>query len=150
MSVLTEMDAEIQGLEVSLERDSRYVRLRELRRLREEYANMPAPIAIAPSIPVTSNDHPSAQVLPIGKLVAASLRTPGRKRSPERDRAIQEIKVLLNGRGVPMRTVVILEHLMKHGIDIGGTNKQNNLSALLHQTGEFQSHGRTGWTLSPN
>lgn len=71
----------------------------------------------------------------------------GRKPSPERVKAMDFIRKLLAETDVPVRTVDILEALKIQGIEIGGNDEISNLSAMISGSGEFQAHGRSGWTL---
>jgi hypothetical protein len=131
MSVIAAFDAEIAELETSLANDPRSMRIGELRRMKEEYRKISAPTELGTTV---------------ARLLKAAT-APGRKPSPERVRALEETKVLLNGRATPTKTADILGHLQEHGISIGGNDPQNNLSAMLYHSKEFQSHGRSGWTL---
>ena len=49
--------------------------------------------------------------------------------------------------GVPMPTVDLLKLLEDADFKINGDNPQNNLSAMLSNSGLFQANGREGWTL---
>jgi hypothetical protein len=142
ISALAALNSEIKELEAAINADPRIVRLQELKRLRDAYIAMPSISVSAPSnLTVPS---PSLGAPAIGD---GARGTPGRKRSPERARALQETKSFLKGRTVPTKTADVLDHLERHKIINGGTDRQSNLSALLYHSREFQSHGKAGWTL---
>jgi len=128
-SVIAAFDAEIAELEATLAADQRVVRLRELKRMRDDYMKI------------------SASGGTVMRIATGKGTAPGRKPSPERVRALQETKTLLTGRQGPTRTADILAHLNERAIYIGGDKPQNNLSAMLYHSPDFQSHGRSGWTL---
>jgi hypothetical protein len=75
-------------------------------------------------------------------------RSPGRRRSPEREMALQETRSFLFGRTDPTRIKEIDAHLEVKGIRLNGNDPLNNLSALLSISGGFTAHGRAGWTLT--
>lgn len=120
MSFVDAIDKEIATLEE---------KLRELRRVRDLY-NEGAPKVQPPTAGFGSTGE-----------------RPGRKPSPDRMRAISEIRQFLLGRATPTKTKDILSHIEGLGIVIGGASPQNNLSAMLYNAAEFQSHGKAGWTL---
>jgi len=53
----------------------------------------------------------------------------------------------LKGKIEPTPTRDIMAHLESRGISVSGDVPQNNLSAMLSNTPEVVSHGRSGWTL---
>ena len=50
----------------------------------------------------------------------------------------------------PVPTMDIVRELEKQGVTIGGFMPQNVVSSILSRTHEFQSNGRSGWTLNEN
>jgi hypothetical protein len=139
MTAVTPLDAEIATLEAELSADPRVARLDQLKRLRRDYLALPTiePAAAAPST-VAAN----------GSARAAEPRLSGRRRSPERQQALDAARELLRGKTAPTRTADISAHLEARGITIGGTDPVNNLSAMLSHVADFRSHGRDGWTLN--
>ncbi len=68
--------------------------------------------------------------------------------NPERDRALALAAEVLKGQAMPMKTAEIFDRILPLGAKIGGTEPKSNLSAMLHHSATFKSHGRKGWTLS--
>lgn len=56
-------------------------------------------------------------------------------------------ELFLRNRSGPTPTREILDHIVALGGEIGGKEPVSNLSAMLSNSGRFQSHGRAGWTL---
>ncbi len=48
----------------------------------------------------------------------------------------------------PVPTREILDHLTKQGVEIHSAVPQNVVSAILSRSDEFESNGRSGWTLT--
>jgi len=67
---------------------------------------------------------------------------------PERDRALALAAEAISGRYTPTKTSEIYDIILKQGAQIGGRSPIGNLSAMLHHSPLFRSHGRQGWTLS--
>lgn len=67
--------------------------------------------------------------------------------SPERAAILAKAKALLAGRTEPTPTIDIFEEINQE-IEIPGAVPKNNLSAMLSNSKDFTSHGRSGWTLS--
>lgn len=132
----TALRAEIAQLEASLEADVRFRRLRELRRVLDLY---PAP---QKSQGLFVESSPEALAHWVSNRVVSS-----RRASPERAKALDVAKLFLANRVGPTPTREIYEHLVSLGINIPGEVPVNNLSAMLSNSGEFFSNGRTGWTL---
>lgn len=65
----------------------------------------------------------------------------------DRDRALRMTEELLQDRRHPTRTADILTHLQQNGVTIDGQSPVSNLSAMLSRAPQFESHGRSGWTL---
>jgi hypothetical protein len=128
---LPSLDAEIGRLERAVEAIPEVVKLRELRRVRAMYAE-------------SETTSRAAQI--VAKIDQAI--SPGRRMSPERQRALDFIaEQLARAVGGPIRTSTLMEMLTGAGIEIGGSDPLNNLSALLSTSGRFIAHGRSGWTL---
>jgi hypothetical protein len=135
------LDAEIMRLEAELAADPRAVKLQELRRVRSLYDEGQEASQANPGVTIILESKTSENSTPPSD-------KPGRKMSPERIQALMVTRELLKGRASPTRTADILEHLQNQGINIGGNDPQNNLSALLYHAPDFESHGKAGWTLT--
>lgn len=121
--------AEIAELEAQLTSDPRYRKLRELKRVRKLYMD-------------------SAQLVP-------GLRAAGLDSRPFASGASAEVikaaKEVLSGASGPTPTRIILDVLAARGVLVSGLKPLNSLSAILSKSNEFESHGRSGWTLAvPN
>ena len=137
------LDLEIKQLERVVEAIPEVVKLRELQRVRALYIN----------------EHPEpgrSAASRLARSLAESLTidpaplSPGRKMLPERQQAIAFATVHLTGQVTPIKTADLLSTLRAHGINIGGNDPVNSLSALLSTSGKFVAHGRSGWTLKPS
>lgn len=128
--------AEIANLESELERDVRYVRLRELRRIHHLYASA---IAEVPSVAAVRQEQSATERAP--------QRQSARQASPDRERALSAAKEYVTSLGRVVPTREILDQLVTSGIEVGGVSPLNNLSAMISTSGAFQSHGRKGWTM---
>lgn len=128
------LETEIAKLRETLERDIRFLRLRELERVRDLYA------------PPKDGEMPSlAEFGTKGERLRT--KPPVRQASPERTRAIETARLYVTNRAGPVPTADIYEHLTGLGITIRGENPVNNLSAMLSNSGAFKANGRAGWTL---
>jgi hypothetical protein len=137
MSFLSALDEEILSLRESLNNDPRFLKLKELERVRALYAR--------------AEDTPSA-VTTNGNVTtdSATTQVERRRMSPDRKAAIDESRQFLRGKVEPTKTADLLAHLKANGIKVGGSDPMNNLSALLSTSGIFQANGRLGWTLKKN
>lgn len=142
MSTPTPLDGEIAQLHAELAKDLRFIRLKHLERLRNEYLSLPS---VASSSSTPPNQEPASADSNAGDVEG---RTAGRRRSPEREEALKEARALLVGKTEPTRLSDIDAHLTDKGIRLGGSDPLNNLSALLSTSGIFTAHGRAGWTLT--
>lgn len=162
MSFETALDAEIGALEKQLAADPKYIKLKELKRVRQLYGaggngadagdtalNRALGTAAVP------DPRPSmAGLFSDGKGGWTSApptsveNRSGRKPSPERIKALLVAKEFLKGKTNPTKTVDILAYIRDAGVQIGGNDPQNNLSAMLYHSDDFRSHGRAGWTLA--
>jgi hypothetical protein len=165
MAFADEIDKEIKSLEQSLEADPRMQKIRELRRIRALYdrtqgamifGHIPAkPMTFAgggdalPLKTAVNTSSVSDEALFQGWMTHHLTRKPGGRRpSPERLRAVSAAKKFVRGKIGPVPISAIFEHLCTLGITIKGSDPKNNLSAMLSNTEGFNSHGRSGWTLS--
>jgi hypothetical protein len=133
MNFIEALDQEIKALRQSLETDARFLKVKELERLRT-------------TLYMANGSHVPAVPL----RAEVTVRAPGRETSPARKAAIEAAIAFLKNKTEPVKTTEILKHFMAIGIKLGGTDPQNNLSALLHYSEHFVSHGRVGWTLKKN
>lgn len=127
------LDREIADLKAELAQDVRFVRYRELERIRQLYND-------AASIGATRAHS-------VGQEANESKRQAGRRPSPERARIIEAARAFVLEGSSPTPTTEVNDHLGSLGIVIGGANPLNNLSAMMSSSGLFQSHGRAGWTV---
>lgn len=131
------LEAEMAALREQLSQDMRFVRLREIERLRELYRERgdDASHGNAPNV-ARNADAPRPASKP-----------PLRKASPERLQAIGAARMLVANRVGPVPTAEIYDHIAELGIPIRGENPVNNLSAMLSSSGIFKANGRAGWTI---
>jgi hypothetical protein len=66
----------------------------------------------------------------------------------DREHALSLAAEAIKGRRAPTRTAEIYEIIEPLGAKIGGAEPKSNLSAMLHHSPLFRSHGRRGWTLA--
>jgi hypothetical protein len=137
------LNLEIDRLEKAIEHIPEVRKLQELQRVRALYIN----------------EHPEpgrSATSQLARSIAANLTldpvfsSPGRKMAPERHKAIEFVSSHLMGQVAPIKTADLLVALQNHGINIGGNDPVNSLSALLSTSGRFLAHGRSGWTLRPS
>jgi len=133
-SFVEALAAEIDGIEAELSADPRFIKLNELKRLRELYSQ--------------ENARTEVNVLQRLKFPTPARAYGGRTPSPERQGILDAAKAYLVGRNHPTPTSEIYDAI-RGSVNIPGTNPKNNLSAMLSNSTEFQSHGRVGWTLTP-
>ena len=93
------------------------------------------------SLPVT---HPTEAT---GSPVTRT-KTVTRKPSAEREAALQFARDFLDGKTTPTPTREIFAAMEDAEIGLAGANPMNNLSAMLSNSDEFNSHGRRGWVLA--
>jgi hypothetical protein len=130
---LNSLDAEISRLETVLNTIPEMKQLVELRRLRSLYNTV-------------GNLRDRTEELVNTGLV---LHRPGRRMSSERQQALEFAQAHMMGQTYPTKTVDLLNALRANGIEIGGNDPINSLSALLSTSSRFVAHGRSGWTLKP-
>jgi hypothetical protein len=141
MSFETALDAEIGELQKQLAADPRYIKLQELKRVRHLYGGGVQLNGVAGM----GTTGPAA--VPITAPAPAENRS-GRKPSPERVKALLVAKEFLRDKKEPTRTADILAYIRGAGIQLGGNDPQNNLSAMLYHSEDFRSRGRAGWVLA--
>ncbi|WP_394761294.1 hypothetical protein [Phenylobacterium sp.] len=101
---------------------------------------------VPPKVPMTDAS---------GDVVAIMGRGSGKgKRSvdPNRVAILEEAATVLElvGDQTPMKTAEVYAYLQAETREkIGGTDRKGNLSAMMHHSPLFVSHGRKGWTLAP-
>lgn len=132
---LDHLQAEMQALERSLENDPRYIKLRELQRVRALYDVQRG---------AASANSSSLREVPER---AQHKRSVPREMSPATKRVIGAARELLMGRTAPMPLRKMYHEIAEvRGIPIGGREPINNLSAMLYRYG-FEAVGRAGWRL---
>lgn len=77
----------------------------------------------------------------------ARRETSRRQASADRQGALEAVAKLLDGRTAPTSIGVIYDYVVASGFQIGGKDPRSNLSAMMSNSGRFQSHQRAGWTL---
>ncbi len=127
------LETEIAALEDALRRDVRYIRLEELKRVRDLYAGGTLTEAASPHATEREMRPPQQRS--------------ARRGSSERARVIEAARSYVASRSGPVPTPEIYDHITGLGIVIAGANPRNNLSAILSSSGLFEAHGRSGWTL---
>lgn len=127
---------EIARLEAELAQDERYQRLQELRRVLDLYDNRQA------------LQHSGSQDTERARadLPTTEQWKTRRKASKDRREAIRCAGIVIDNRAGPVPTREILEQLEDWKVVVPGKQPLNNLSAMLSNSGEFESHGRAGWT----
>lgn len=155
MSFIAALKAEIANLEAELERSLTFIRLQEARRMLALYEQdrpaEPKRSAISPGQDLATQLAEVSRKYANQVEAMRSARSPFtvRRGSPERAKALEAARLfLLNRVGDPTTTAAIYEHVLGLGIEIGGNDPRNNLSAMLSNSPIFQSHGRAGWTLA--
>lgn len=129
------LDAEIGRLEQAVESIPEVRQLAELRRVRALY---PQPRVMPAAI------HEGAKA---PDSFSVAVKSPGRKMAPERQRALGIVTDILSKEILPIKTAHLWAVVERQGIALGGNDPVNSLSALLSTSGQFQAHGRSGWTL---
>ncbi|QEE37886.1 MULTISPECIES: hypothetical protein [unclassified Methylobacterium] len=141
--LLAAIDAEIDAIEIELAGDVRVARLKALRELRKLYVSSDRGRQVDPQ----SSAAGSSDIEGSASNSSAQSRTINRRIAPHRSQAVDAIALHLKNRTGPVPTKDLLEHIASLGIDVGGSNPLNNLSAILSNSGRFDSQGRSGWTL---
>jgi hypothetical protein len=152
MPVIDELDAEISGLKSDIAKnpDPRILKVEHLEKVRAMYlagaAEPPRPGRALERLMSGIDENTIATTPASAGTLRILPRPPGRKPSPERERARSSARWLLAGKTEPIKTAEIHAHLVKMGHALGGDDPINNLGAMLSKTPGFQSHGRSGWT----
>lgn len=121
---------EIAALEAELANSPTYRRLKALRQALVEYEG---------------RDSPSAPVARHGVTQYAK-----RRHTPAREAVFDFVRKLLADRDYPTPTRDIFSAMQDANVEIGGKQPINNLSAMLSNSDEFVSYGRSGWLLKKN
>jgi hypothetical protein len=124
-SFIDALDAEIAAKQAEVDAFPPYRQLQKLKATRAEYAGRAA-----------RADHSwsNAQT---------------RARAPAtRSRMLARAAEIVGPRIEPLRTADIFDALVAEGFSIGGKDPRSNLSAMLSNSDDFESHGRKGWTLA--
>lgn len=131
---LDHLRAEIQALERSLEVDPRYIKLRELQRVRALYD--------------TEIDTTSTDSQPLREAGTDQPRKKShREMSPATRRVVDAARDYLLGRAHPVPLRDLYHEISEvRGVPIGGADPINNLSAMLYRYG-FEAVGRAGWRI---
>ncbi|WP_145750998.1 hypothetical protein [Nitrospirillum amazonense] len=125
------LDLEISSIEAELAREPRFVKLRELQRIRALY-----------DIPKSQRERLTPET------IERINRSAGRRESPERAALRKAVADILVGRTVPVATSSLLRLLEDAGHVVPGQNPANTLSAMLSHAKQFKANGRAGWTLA--
>ena len=148
-ALISAIKNEIESLETSIFQDIRWICARELRKILELYKDKEGTSendGQPQSVARTNRWRRNAEVIKPG--IVSSRAPGGRKPSPEREQAVELAKTLLNGKTVPTTTRDILTYIQSEGHSVPGEVPVNNLSAMLSNSNDFVSHGRSGWTLA--
>ncbi|WP_426010948.1 hypothetical protein [Caulobacter sp. DWR2-3-1b2] len=132
--------AELAALELSLASDPRYQKIKAIKDLLAVYGGH-TPVSATPA-PVRPVAYANAEAPVHPKNARLVLR----RSNPDRERALNAAAEYIAERTLPTRTAEILTHLGELGIPVAGTVPLSNLSAMLHHSPLFQTHGRSGWT----
>ncbi|MCO5081558.1 MAG: hypothetical protein M9955_07850 [Rhizobiaceae bacterium] len=127
------LKAEIDEIERELAADPRQAKLRSLREVLALY-----------DVSGEARDGwaPVAENSPVAP------RTVTRAPSEARSKAMELAEFFLRNRAGPTPTREILDYIVMFGGEVGGKDPVSNLSAMLSNSGLFQSHGRAGWTIT--
>lgn len=134
---MSNVRAEIEALEAELAGNTIYRKIKALRAALREYELGESP-------------RRSSTGMGSGKTVAMERRSPVRRTSPEREQAVEFVRNYINDRTSPTPIRELFDAMLRAGIELGGKNPINNLSAILSMNDEFVSHGRSGWVLAAN
>jgi hypothetical protein len=139
-SFVAALRAEVASLEEELSKSLVYQRLAEARKM----------LALYEPPAVEADETVPQRVL--GSVASALAKPPEarppRAQSPERAKALEAARLLLTNRSGPTPTGIIYDHVTSLGIEIGGKDPRNNLSAMLSNSPMFKSNGRSGWSLA--
>lgn len=135
------LEAELRALERSLGDDPRFQKINALKSLLNLYEPQPPTERKVTAVTARafSNSGSAAHI-------ANNSSGTSRRTNPDRERALAAAAEYIKGRPYPTKTSEILEHLEKLGIPVAGSVPLSNLSAMLHHSPLFHTHGRKGWT----
>lgn len=129
------LDEEVCALEAALARDSRYIKLQEVKRLRALYGPQPSAADFSLSADALPSDRKPR--------IATRLILSGVSLD-----AINATRDFLAAQSKPVLTRDLLAYLDGMGIKFGGSSAQATLASILSRTPEFESKGgRVGWVL---
>jgi hypothetical protein len=129
--------AERESLERELQADPRYLKIQHLRELEALYAK-DSDGGSPPAPQPTSVD---------GVVLSRGSGKIKRRIDPDRVRVLEQAANIVRGTKWPVKTTEIYVRLGDLKSVIRGNNPLSNLSAMLHHSPTFKSHGRSGWTL---
>jgi hypothetical protein len=133
-SFVSALRKEIAAIEVELEGDPRFKKLKRLMAALDAYLE-------------DDDDQPT--IVHSGKIRASeagSVEQHGRTPSERTLLILDAAEAIIRASKKPIRTIEILEELQRRKIDVHGDNPRNTLSAILSYSGRFKAHGRSGWT----
>jgi len=139
--VLLAIDEEMALLKADIEKhpDPRYAKLKRLQDARVQYVGGEG------DLPMPSNRTPPTNRFYGGGTPVMSRRA----KSPATLSILQAIREISETEGRPMGATELFRRLEAKGITVPGTVPANNLSAMLSNSDDFQSHGRGhGWSLT--
>ena len=126
---------EMEALEVELRGNAIYRKIKALQGVLREYEAGES---------LQRSDHGVAKQ----KVNVAERRSPPRRSSPARERAAEFVRNYLKDRVAPTPIRELFDAMLRDGVELGGKNPINNLSAILSMNDAFLSHGRSGWVLA--
>jgi len=128
-------------LERELHADPRFMRLQTLKKMRTDYLAVTGPARAPTTLELVAGSQPAAA--PRSTTLTVRART--RSIDPRREALLEKVRVFLAGKLAPTKTAEIFSHLEAIGVEVGGQDPRNNLSAIIHNSGRFKSFGRLGW-----
>ncbi|MDR3570680.1 MAG: hypothetical protein P4L81_00550 [Candidatus Pacebacteria bacterium] len=142
MTFLSSLISEIADLEQKLSHDPVFIKLSELRKVRHLYES-----------DKKAETSEGSKNFDLEKAVVESYKPDasraGRRQSPERQEALRECRAFLESVRRPAKTAELYSYLRTLGVELGGKDPQNNLSALLYHSPDFLSLRGEGWILKP-
>lgn len=133
---LDQTKAELRALEEELEADPRYLKAKALREVIRLYGGPASEPESAESRPTfVPRPKPVQRPRPVDSHRVAILD------------AVREVLIALN-QPYPVKTAEIFDLLPDEIVQsIPGKEPKSNLSAMIHNSKRFRSHGREGWML---
>lgn len=131
---LQAVDAEIAALKRELLAHPAYVKMTELKRVRDLYGAVDKGPSVVADMPVQAYDAARKKSAP--PMAGKSLE------------AVKVVAEILAAHQKPMRTAELMPHIIQRGIVFNGDAPQNILSSLLSRSEEVVSKGgHVGWAL---